>query len=65
MSLAAVHRAASPPDSFRVYVCACRLPADNAFHMSQLHIILDSTEHLLDDFASRLQNGLYDRSASE
>ncbi|KAI0067354.1 hypothetical protein BV25DRAFT_1877263 [Artomyces pyxidatus] len=41
------------------------LPADNAFHMSQLHIILDRTDELLDDFAARLQQGLYDPSSSE
>ncbi|THH14665.1 hypothetical protein EW146_g5692 [Bondarzewia mesenterica] len=41
------------------------LPADNAFHMSQLHIVLDRTDVLLDDFAARLRDGLYDRSSSE
>ncbi|KAI0318304.1 nuclear pore protein 84/107 [Amylostereum chailletii] len=41
------------------------LPADNAFHMSQLHIILDRTDALLDDFAVRLRDGLYDPTSSE
>ena len=30
------------------------LGADNPFHISQLHVILDGTDALLDDFAFRL-----------
>ncbi|KAI0048451.1 nuclear pore protein 84/107 [Auriscalpium vulgare] len=41
------------------------LPADNPFHMSQLHIILDRTDDLLNDFAIRLQEGMYDPSSLE
>ncbi|EGO23158.1 hypothetical protein SERLADRAFT_450816 [Serpula lacrymans var. lacrymans S7.9] len=40
-------------------------PADNAFHVSQLHIILDKTEPLLEGFANGLQEGHYDPSSSE
>ena len=41
------------------------LGAGDAFHISQLHIILDRTDALLDDFASRLQDGAYDTESSE
>jgi nuclear pore complex protein Nup107 len=41
------------------------LGADNPFHISQLHIILDHTDALLDDFASRLRDGAYDPESSE
>ncbi|TFY81397.1 hypothetical protein EWM64_g2615 [Hericium alpestre] len=41
------------------------LPADNPFHLSQLHIILDRTDALLNDFASRLRTGLYDPQSPE
>ena len=41
------------------------LGADNPFHISQLHIILDRTDALLDDFASRLRDGAYDPESSE
>ena len=41
------------------------LGADNPFHISQLHIILDRTDALLDDFASRLRDGAYDSESSE
>lgn len=39
--------------------------ADDPFHISQLHIILDRTDALLDDFASRLRDGAYDPESSE
>jgi nuclear pore complex protein Nup107 len=41
------------------------LGADDPFHISQLHIILDRTDTLLDDFASRLRDGAYDSESSE
>ncbi|KAI0247725.1 107-domain-containing protein [Lactifluus subvellereus] len=41
------------------------LGADHPFHISQLHIILDHTDALLDDFASRLRDGAYDPESSE
>jgi len=41
------------------------LGADDPFHISQLHIILDSTDALLDDFASRLRDGARDPESSE
>ena len=41
------------------------LGAEDAFHISQLHIILDRTDALLDDFASRLRDGAYDPESSE
>ena len=41
------------------------LGADNPFHISQLHVILDRTDALLDDFASRLRDGAYDPESSE
>lgn len=41
------------------------LGADDPFHISQLHIILDRTDALLDDFASRLRDGAYDPESSE
>ncbi|KAH9976532.1 nuclear pore protein 84/107 [Russula compacta] len=41
------------------------LGADDPFHISQLHIILDRTDALLDDFASRLRDGAYDSESSE
>ncbi|KAI0319159.1 hypothetical protein OF83DRAFT_1111783, partial [Amylostereum chailletii] len=41
------------------------LPADNVFHMSQLHIILDRTGALLDNFAVRLRDRLYKPTSSE
>ena len=41
------------------------LGADDPFHISQLHIILDRTDGLLDDFASRLRDGAYDPESSE
>ncbi|KAI0668046.1 nuclear pore protein 84/107 [Trametes maxima] len=34
-------------------------PADNPYHVSQLHIILDRTDALLEAFASGLQEGTY------
>ncbi|KAH9940156.1 nuclear pore protein 84/107 [Epithele typhae] len=34
-------------------------PADHPYHVSQLHIILDQTDSLLESFASGLQEGLY------
>ncbi|KII84942.1 hypothetical protein PLICRDRAFT_146529 [Plicaturopsis crispa FD-325 SS-3] len=40
-------------------------PAGHAFHVSQLHIILDRTDTLLGVFASNLRDGLYDISSSE
>jgi nuclear pore complex protein Nup107 len=41
------------------------LGAEDPFHISQLHIILDRTDALLDDFASRLRDGAYDPESSE
>jgi len=41
------------------------LGADDLFHISQLRIILDRTDALLDDFVSRLQDGAYDPKSSE
>ncbi|KAI0942549.1 hypothetical protein AcW1_003147 [Taiwanofungus camphoratus] len=35
-------------------------PADDPYHVSQLHIILDRTEELLDAFANGLKEGSYD-----
>lgn len=35
-------------------------PADNPYHVSQLHIILDRTDALLDAFANTLRQGAYD-----
>ena len=37
----------------------CRAAADHPYHVSQLHIILDQTDTLLESFASGLQEGLY------
>ncbi len=34
-------------------------PADHPYHVSQLHIILDRTDDLLEAFANGLQEGLY------
>lgn len=34
-------------------------PADHPYHVSQLHIILDRTDELLEAFANGLQEGLY------
>lgn len=42
-----------------------RPQADNPYHVSQLHIILDRTESLLDAFAHGLREGIYDTSSSE
>ncbi|TFY52382.1 hypothetical protein EVJ58_g10050 [Rhodofomes roseus] len=39
--------------------------ADDPFHVSQLHIILDRTDELLEAFASSLQQGEYDTSAPQ
>lgn len=39
--------------------------ADDPFHVSQLHIILDRTDSLLDDFAAKLRDGAYDRESAE
>lgn len=40
-------------------------PADNAFHVSQLAIILNRVQPLLETFAAGLTNGIYDQSSSE
>ncbi|KAF8553085.1 hypothetical protein OG21DRAFT_1589517 [Imleria badia] len=40
-------------------------PADNAFHVSQLAIILDRTHPLLESFAAGLRDGMYDSESSE
>ncbi|KAI9454791.1 nuclear pore protein 84/107 [Boletus coccyginus] len=40
-------------------------PADNAFHVSQLAIILDRTHPLLETFAAGLRDGIYDSESSE
>ncbi|KAF8884657.1 nuclear pore protein 84/107 [Infundibulicybe gibba] len=40
-------------------------PADHAFHFSQLHIILDRTNTLLEVFANGLRDGLYPPSSFE
>lgn len=34
-------------------------PADHPYHVSQLHIILNKTDELLEGFANGLQEGLY------
>ena len=34
-------------------------PADHPYHVSQLHIVLDRTDELLEAFANGLQEGLY------
>ena len=39
--------------------------ADHPFHFSQLFIILDRTESLLDVFATGLEDGTYPRSSVE
>ena len=39
--------------------------ADHPFHVSQLFIILDRTESLLDIFATGLEDGTYPRSSVE
>ncbi|KAH9475030.1 Nucleoporin nup107 [Psilocybe cubensis] len=39
--------------------------AEHAFHFSQLHIILDKTNKLLDTFAEDVRNGKYPRSSFE
>ena len=46
--------------------CVMRSPrADHPFHVSQLFIILDRTESLLDVFATGLEDGTYPRSSVE
>lgn len=40
-------------------------PADNPFHISQLSIILGSTDELLEGFASGIQGGSFDTSSPE
>ncbi|KAH7906565.1 nuclear pore protein 84/107 [Hygrophoropsis aurantiaca] len=40
-------------------------PSDHAFHVSQLAIILDRTQTLLEGFAAGLTNGTYDSTSSE
>jgi len=40
-------------------------PADNPFHISQLSIILGSTDELLEGFATGIQNGSFDTSSPE
>lgn len=40
-------------------------PADNPFHISQLSIILGSTDELLEGFASGVQGGSFDTSSPE
>ncbi|EIN06492.1 nuclear pore protein 84/107 [Punctularia strigosozonata HHB-11173 SS5] len=40
-------------------------PADHALHISQLHIILDRTDDLLEGFAQGLQDGTHDQSSPE
>ena len=42
-----------------------RAPADNPFHISQLSIILGSTDELLEGFASGIQGGSFDTSSPE
>ena len=34
-------------------------PADHPYHVSQLHIILDQTDRLLESFSTGLQEGTY------
>ncbi|KAI0259467.1 nuclear pore protein 84/107 [Gloeopeniophorella convolvens] len=41
------------------------LGADDPFHISQLHIVLDRTDSLLDEFAARLRDGAFDPDSSE
>ncbi|KAI0073069.1 hypothetical protein K474DRAFT_1711028 [Panus rudis PR-1116 ss-1] len=38
-------------------------PADDPYHVSQLHIILNETDFLLEEFAKRLKSGSWDPSA--
>jgi nuclear pore complex protein Nup107 len=46
--------------------CVMRSPrADHPFHVSQLFIILNRTELLLDVFATGLEDGTYSRSSVE
>ncbi|OBZ72749.1 hypothetical protein A0H81_06689 [Grifola frondosa] len=40
-------------------------PASNPYHVSQLHIILDRTDELLDAYANGLKDGSYDRTSAE
>jgi len=40
-------------------------PADNPFHISQLSIVLESTNELLEGFASGIQGGSFDTSSPE
>ncbi|KAI0338793.1 hypothetical protein BDW22DRAFT_1362509 [Trametopsis cervina] len=40
-------------------------PADNPYHISQLHIILDRTDSLLEAFAEGLSDGSYDRHSPD
>ena len=42
-----------------------RAPSDNPYHISQLNIILDRTDALLDAFAVGLKEGRYDPESSE
>ena len=42
-----------------------RASADHAFHVSQIHIVMDQTDTLLDIFASGLRDGSYDPNAPE
>lgn len=40
-------------------------PADSPFHISQLSIILGSTDELLEGFASGIQDGSFDTTSPE
>lgn len=42
-----------------------RAPSDSPYHISQLHIILDRTDGLLEAFAEGLRDGSYDPTAPE
>ncbi len=41
------------------------LGIDDPFNESQLHIVLDFTDALIDDFASRLLDGAYDHRTAQ
>jgi nuclear pore complex protein Nup107 len=42
-----------------------RPSADHAFHVSQLHIILNKIDTLLETFASKVRDGLYNATSPE
>jgi hypothetical protein len=44
---------------------AYRAPADHVFHVSQLHIVLDRTGDLLENYATNLRDQIYDPNSYE